>query len=401
MVCPKCGRPRVDAPECPACGVIYARFRPPPPAQATPPPVVEAPRPATRSWAVLATLAAAGLVAVAAGRVLSARKAGGEAAPSGAPEGAVPESAGPRSGAGEPPRPADAHRDAPAPALPSSPPPAPSVAPQARAGGDEVPAAEPAGCEIYGPDGIPEPPPPPRVSGEWHEGARGWERAVEEGTRAGAPVLALFYTDWCPHCRRFAAEVVPSPEMCALGERVVKARVNAEGSPEDQELARRLGVRSYPTVLLLAPGAAGPTRVAAHASPGAFVDACERALPDAARVHLDRAMALQRSGPPEQAVPELKAAASAARLAPFALDHLGTLALRAGCFRQAEAVYTRVLELAPGYAGGRAHYLRGLARLRTGATAPALADAEAACRFGHREGCEVVERARRAPGAPP
>ena len=117
--------------------------------------------------------------------------------------------------------------------------------------------------------------------------------------------------------------------------------------------------------------------------------------PPRRRAHLDRGVALARGGPAEDAVRELKAAAAEPKLAPLALDHLGGLALRASCFSRAEAVYSRVLDLAPADEGGRAHYLRGLARLRAGALALALSDAEAACRLGHRGGCEVVERARR------
>ncbi len=394
MLCPKCGRPRVDGPECPACGVVYARWRPPAPAPAVSPPVVEPSRGGPRPGTILVALAAAVLVAAVAVRTMRARTADSEGAPAPAP---VPVLATPASAEARPAAPGPARPPADAPPEP----PVVEAVPPAPPGGvrPATPPPEAASCAMYAPDGIPEPPPRPRVSSEWYVGAGGFRRAMEESESAAAPVVALFFTTWCPHCRRFDAEVVPSREVQGLA--AVKVRVDAEGGADARELARKYGVNRYPTVLLFRPNGTPPVSISTNPSPRSFVAACERELPDPAREHLDRGVSLGRSGPPEQAVQELKAAAGDPRLAPLALDHLGALALRASCFGRAEAVYTRVLELAPADEGGRAHYLRGLARLRTGAVALALTDAEAACRLGHREGCGVLERARAAPSATP
>jgi thioredoxin-like negative regulator of GroEL len=394
MVCPKCGRPRVEGPECPACGVVYARYRPPAPRPSEPtPPVEEDRRSGPRLATALAALAVAGLAAAVAARTIAARRAAREDERAATPEAVAPAAESARPDSREPPGPADAPRDAPAVAAALETPPAsPAEVPRTAA-----PPPEPASCAIYAPDGIPDPAPRPRVSSDWHVGAAGFRRAMEEGESAAAPVVALFFTTWCPHCRRFDAQVVPSAEVRELA--AVKVRVDAEGGEGERELALKYGVRSYPTVLLFRPDGTPPMRVPAEPSARAFVAACERALPDPAREHLDRGVSLGRAGPSEQAVQELKAAASDPRVAPLALDHLGSLALRASCFGRAEAVYTRVLELAPADEGGRVHYLRGLARVRTGAVALALADAEEACRLGHREGCGVAERARAAGAA--
>ena len=260
-----------------------------------------------------------------------------------------------------------------------------------------APPSEPASCAMYAPDGIPGAPLRRRLPSEWFEGALGFRRAMEEGESAAAPVLALFFTTWCPHCKRFDAEVVPSREVQDLP--LVKVKVDAEGDADDRELARKYGVRSYPTVLLFRPDRTGPVPVSAVPSPRAFADACARQLPDPAREHLERGLSLGKAGSREEAVQELKAAAAEPRLAPVALDHLGVLALNATCFSRAEAVFSRALELAPSDEGGRLHYLRGLARLRAGEPARALEDADAACRLGHREGCGVAERARAAGAA--
>jgi thiol-disulfide isomerase/thioredoxin len=257
-----------------------------------------------------------------------------------------------------------------------------------------APAPEPESCGIYSTDGIGDAPRPPTVSSAWYEGASGFRRAEDEQASSGAPLLALFYTDWCPHCRRFAAEVIPSPEMRGLGERIVKVKVNAEGSEEDRSLAKRLAVTSYPTLLVLASPGAPQQRVLHWSSPSVFVEACERALPNPARDHLANGIALARGGQAERSAAELRAAASDPRLAAEALDHLGGLALGASCFERAAAIYTRILAADASYGSGRARYLRGLALHRRGDGARAQEDAEEACRLGYGVACAVAERAR-------
>lgn len=180
--------------------------------------------------------------------------------------------------------------------------------------------------------------------------------------------------------------------MRELAERILKVKVNAEGSEEDRDLARRYSVRSYPTFLVMrAPGQA-PVRVASWSSPRTFVESCERALPDPAREHLEKGISLARAGANDEAATELKAAASEPRLAADTLDRLGVLALGARCFQQAVAIYGRVIEIDARYRGGRAYHLRGFAHHRAGDDARALEDAETACRMGFAESCTVADR---------
>ncbi len=253
---------------------------------------------------------------------------------------------------------------------------------------------EPASCGIFSPEDIASAPRRPSVSTSWYQGASGFRRAGEEQSSSGAPLLLLFYTDWCPHCRRFIADVLPSREMGELGERIIKVKVNPETSGDDQELAKRFSVRSYPTLLMIAAPGGSPVRLQHSGSPRVFVESCERALPDQPRQHLDRGISLARRGAIEQAANELKAAAGDPKLATIALDHLGTLALGASCFSRATAIYGRILDIDSTYQGGRAYHLRGFARLRSGDAPRALEDAEHACRLGYKDGCTVSTRLR-------
>ncbi len=387
MTCPKCGRPRVEGPECPLCGVVYAKFRPPPEPLPVPPPSAP-PSSRARLPTAAVAVAALALIGLAGAATLRARRASAAASLSSSPEPGAPRASPPVA----PPA-----ADAPALAAEIAPEgqSAPAREPGPLATG-ATPAAEPASCGIYSLDDLPSAPRPPSVSSEWHEGASGFRRASAEQASSGAPLLLLFHVQWCPYCRQFIGEVVPSPEMRALGERVIKVKVDAEASADDAELAKRFSVKSYPTLLLIAAPGRAPVRISRGASPREFVDNCERALAGPAREHLDKGVSLSRSGAVAAAVPELKAAAGDPKLAPVALDSLGVLALGANCDASAVAIYGRVLELDPSYQGGRGYLLHGLARARSGDASGALEDAKRACDLGNQEGCKAAGKLRTA-----
>ena len=372
MTCPKCGSPSVPAPECPYCGVVYAKFRPP--SAGSPPAAASARRRTLAILVSVATIAAAGL-----GVALKLRSRDADLEP--------------REGR-EPVTPSSPTAAAPVPGQPPAPVPdqlaAPSSTSAARNDADPgpspllAPEPEPVSCGLYSLAGIPGAPPRPSASATWYQGASGFQRAKAEQASSGAPLLVLFYVNWCPHCRRLIDEVLPSAEVRDLGERIVKVKVDAEGGEDDRELARQFAVTSYPTLLMMAGPERLPERIRQWSSPKAFVESCERALPNPARDHLDKGISLSRGGAVEQAATELKDAAGDARVTAVALDHLGVLALKASCFERAVAIYTRVLDIDSTYRGGRAHHLRGLARVGSGDTSRGLEDAERACQLAER-----------------
>jgi thiol-disulfide isomerase/thioredoxin len=381
MVCPKCGHPRSAGPECPNCGIVYAKFRQAPEPSLAPP----ARRRGTR-WPTAILVSA--LVATCAVAWIKLRTPsvgdGSRPLPS-----ATPAIAQPRTTATEGddtgPAPSELGGSSPAPA-------APPLDEGARPPVEAV--AEPALCQTFTLSDLPDRPPLPSVSSDWYEGASGFQRASDEQASSGAPLLLYFFVHWCPHCRRFTDEVLPSPEMRELGQRVVKVKVDAEGDEQDRALAQRLSVRSFPTLLVIASPGRPPARIDRWSSPRAFAESCQRLLPNSARDHLDRGIALSRGGSPEAAAAELKAAASDPALALGALDRLGLLALRASCFSRALTIFDRIRAIDSGYQTGRIYYLRSAARWRTGDPQGALDDAEQACRLGFNDGCAAAERIR-------
>jgi hypothetical protein len=116
MDCPRCGAREITGPECPACGVILARARPPRP---SPRPARPASRSSRSPWLEVVALALAGALAVAILVRRSSPRVAAPPVPAAAPRKAAPHAPGP------PPPSAGADRSAasrsfPAPTLPPS-----------------------------------------------------------------------------------------------------------------------------------------------------------------------------------------------------------------------------------------------------------------------------------------
>jgi thiol-disulfide isomerase/thioredoxin len=110
------------------------------------------------------------------------------------------------------------------------------------------------------------PPPPPAAPASQPAGVReAWttDFAAAQAEAAGSKkrLLVLFTgSDWCPPCMRFEAEVAHAPDFLNLAQTsfvLVKLDYprNAPQSPairaRNEELRRRYGVNSYPSLLVI------------------------------------------------------------------------------------------------------------------------------------------------------
>ncbi|MDO4271040.1 MAG: thioredoxin family protein [Eubacteriales bacterium] len=87
-----------------------------------------------------------------------------------------------------------------------------------------------------------------------------YEAMVEQ---AKQPVLVEFWAPWCTYCRRIAGVVAKLPD--AYEGRAAVGQVNID---EEPELARKFGVDTIPTLLLMKDGQPGAPLVA----PGSKAD---------------------------------------------------------------------------------------------------------------------------------
>ncbi len=104
-------------------------------------------------------------------------------------------------------------------------------------------------------------PPSPRSSeeatasqaerGEEGEGVQ-WLHSLDEAkAKAGAegkPLLIDFYTVYCPPCKTFKEEIVPSPEVSRYADSFVWATIDCE---QDPEAAERFQVEAVPTIVIM------------------------------------------------------------------------------------------------------------------------------------------------------
>jgi thiol:disulfide interchange protein DsbD len=85
--------------------------------------------------------------------------------------------------------------------------------------------------------------------------ARGWldqdlEAALAQAKASGKPVLVDTFADWCAQCKELDDKTWPEPQVAAwIRDHAVAVRIDTYKVRKD--LAARLGILSYPTVILL------------------------------------------------------------------------------------------------------------------------------------------------------
>jgi outer membrane protein assembly factor BamD (BamD/ComL family) len=78
----------------------------------------------------------------------------------------------------------------------------------------------------------------------------GYQNALKAAGEKNQDILIKFYTDWCGWCKRLDSVTYRHPDVIALTDNIVFARVNAE---KDTLIAQRYGIAGYPTIVLTKP----------------------------------------------------------------------------------------------------------------------------------------------------
>ncbi len=267
------------------------------------------------------------------------------------------------------------------------------------------------------------------VSSSWFEGADGLARAKKEQAYANVPMIIYFRVDWCPYCQRMDQDI----SSTAVGDflaNVVKVRINPESSPADGEVARSMGVKSFPSVFAAPFPGSSPQKIQslsrkaneplelsatkfidsakqagirqAHNQMVAGVDKLRQGDDDGARADLDRAIEMNpknpdayfwrgeadtRAGELGRAVGNFK---RVLELAPERKDAMYALAaIYAGNREYDEAIMylTRAIRVDPDFAHGTGYAQRALAHKTKGDVEAAKADYAEACKRGTTRAC--------------
>jgi thiol:disulfide interchange protein DsbD len=77
-----------------------------------------------------------------------------------------------------------------------------------------------------------------------------YEEAQRRAKAEGKPVLVDTFTDWCAQCKELDEKTWPDPNVSSwIKNNVIAVRIDTEKVRPD--LAGPLGVRAYPTIILL------------------------------------------------------------------------------------------------------------------------------------------------------
>jgi thioredoxin-like negative regulator of GroEL len=268
------------------------------------------------------------------------------------------------------------------------------------------------------------------VSSSWFEGAEGFERAKKEQEYGSVPMIIYFRVDWCPYCRRMDQDIIDSSSVREFLTNVVKVRINPQSSPADDQLARSMGVKGFPSMFVVPHPGSTPERIhslsrkanepidlsvakfissaqqaglrRAHNQMVEGTDKLKRGDTAGARADLDRAIAMNpksadayfwrgqadaKAGELGKAVGNFK---RALELQPERKDALLALAGLYGKNREydeAITYLTRAIRIDPGYSQGIAFAQRGYSYKMKGDMDAAKADFAEACKRGTTGAC--------------
>jgi thiol:disulfide interchange protein len=85
----------------------------------------------------------------------------------------------------------------------------------------------------------------------WHEDMLGYQQTVAEQKASGKPMLVYFYATWCPHCKRFTAQILSSDKMQNYVKRYPHVRIAPDNGKAEKQLMESYGAEGFPTFLVV------------------------------------------------------------------------------------------------------------------------------------------------------
>ena len=107
------------------------------------------------------------------------------------------------------------------------------------------------------------------------QGSAAWVKSVDAATKTAREkkqlILVDMFAEWCGWCHRFERDVFPSMVFQTATDDMVLLRLDTEDGKEGTEFARKYGVTSLPTFLVLAPDLTIAGIIRGYAPPNDFV----------------------------------------------------------------------------------------------------------------------------------
>ncbi len=99
-----------------------------------------------------------------------------------------------------------------------------------------------------------------------------WNEALQMAQQQNKPVFLDLSTSWCGYCRRMKSNVYTDPGVADYyNSTFINVSLDAEKG-EGIHLARKYGVRGYPTFVFLNPDGSLAMQTSGYHNPGKFLD---------------------------------------------------------------------------------------------------------------------------------
>jgi thiol:disulfide interchange protein len=87
----------------------------------------------------------------------------------------------------------------------------------------------------------------------WYEDQSGYDKALVDQKTTHKPMLVYFYASWCPHCKRFSAEVLSDAKMRQFVQDYPHVRIAPDNGNPEKQLMKQYGAPGYPAFYVLMP----------------------------------------------------------------------------------------------------------------------------------------------------
>ena len=87
------------------------------------------------------------------------------------------------------------------------------------------------------------------------EGKIAWQKdmdhALDMAKSDGKVIVVDVYTDWCGWCKKMDQVIYSDPLVVGLSRQEIFLKLDAEDGGQGQQFARRMGVKGYPTTIVI------------------------------------------------------------------------------------------------------------------------------------------------------
>ncbi|HEX2059701.1 MAG TPA: thioredoxin fold domain-containing protein [Thermoanaerobaculia bacterium] len=109
---------------------------------------------------------------------------------------------------------------------------------------------------------------PQTFAGTWLKTVAAAQKVAKEKNQL---ILVDMFAQWCGWCHKFEREVFPSKQFQDATSDIVLLRLDTEDGKEGSQMAKKFGINSLPTFLLLTPDLTAAGMIRGYAPPDQFV----------------------------------------------------------------------------------------------------------------------------------